>query len=227
MGSRFWLVFFCGLMSCGPAHFQRQESLCAYRSGYFDEAKDRLTCAIRKDMPHGNYCRSPNATWLLLDRATVRFASNDITGAIEDYRTAVEALDFVNQSSFLEQMAQTLTTDEAGAYAGEDYEMYWPACTLPWLCCSRGIKAMHMGCFDRRRNISSACVINTGDRRSRQVFVFGITISKIFVWTTFGEKRGSKQCLHFIWAEPPASPIVANPRSWIGSDKSHDNRTLS
>ncbi len=111
------------LTSCGPSHgVHRAQSLCCYQTGHLYEAEQTLDVAMCREMPRGNYLHSPNATWMLLDRGTLRFVGEDAEGATSDYRCAIEAMDRFNQISLPEQLCQTLFQDDFGVYAGDYYE---------------------------------------------------------------------------------------------------------
>jgi hypothetical protein len=110
------------LTGCGPTLAQRDELLVSYQYGNLPEAECRLNQTIQQEMPDGNYQRSQNATWLLLDRATVRFANGATIDAVEDYKTSIEALDYYNQDSPTETLAQFVLEDSVGAYQGAGFE---------------------------------------------------------------------------------------------------------
>lgn len=125
MMMRYILGLFCLTLvvsGCSTTQWDQAESLYVYHQGDLCGAKERLTCAIHAEMPSGDFRESLNSVWLLLDRATVCFAEDDLTAAISDYQKAIEAMDFYHQRSFMEQMVQTIGRDDFGAYAGEDFE---------------------------------------------------------------------------------------------------------
>lgn len=110
------------LSSCSTAIGSRQEYISAYQAGNLPYAENALTKTISKEIPVNNYQSSNDAVWLLLDRATTRFIMNDIEGSIDDFRLAVEALDYYNQGSPSESLSKVLLQDELGAYACDDFE---------------------------------------------------------------------------------------------------------
>lgn len=112
---------FC-LCSCSTPVSERGAYIFAYQSGGIPQAEAKLTQTISKEMPQKNYTKSKDAVWLLLDRATTRFAMGNIDGAISDYKLAIEAIDYYDQLSAAESVGKVLLDDEVGAYAGEDFE---------------------------------------------------------------------------------------------------------
>ncbi len=110
------------LYGCGAPLDRRDQYLIAYQQGQFPLAEAMLTQEVEASMPEGDFRESPDAIWLLLDRATERFATGNVEAAIEDYRIAVEAIDYYNQYSLAESLGQLLLEDGYGAYAGEDFE---------------------------------------------------------------------------------------------------------
>lgn len=96
--------------------------MSAYRFGDLCQAEESLNSAVAKQIPSGNYRRSNDAVWLLLDRATTRFAMGDAEGAIQDYNCAIEAIDYYSQDSSIESFSKLLLEDDVSAYPGEDFE---------------------------------------------------------------------------------------------------------
>lgn len=122
---RFPLVFLsilAILTSCGPTLAQRDDLLISYQQGNLPDAECRLNHAIQQEMPDDNFQRSQNATWLLLDRATIRFAKGNTDQAIDDYQKSIEALDYYNQDSPSETLAKLVLEDSVGAYQGAGFE---------------------------------------------------------------------------------------------------------
>lgn len=116
----FLTLFLC--TGCSQAVFTRGEYMAAYRFGDLCQAEDALNRTLAKQIPTGDYRRSNDAVWLLLDRATTRFAMGDAEGAIQDYNHALEAIDYYSQDSSVECFSKLLLEDDAAAYPGEDYE---------------------------------------------------------------------------------------------------------
>ncbi len=120
--NKFLFLILLLLTGCSSAISQRGDYLAPFHSGQIQLAEANISRTVEKAVPNDDYRNAPDATWLLLDRATIRFAGGDVEGAIEDYHLAIEALDY-DQEACLEEMAgKLLLQDELGAYAGEDYE---------------------------------------------------------------------------------------------------------
>lgn len=124
MANRFFLVLFSFLLvGCGRSILsERGGYLRAYHEGRFNEANQQLNQLVKSEMSSGQYTQSKEATWLLLDRATTRFASGDVEGAIQDYAVSMESLDYYGQNLPAEQLAQVLLEDETAAYQAADFE---------------------------------------------------------------------------------------------------------
>lgn len=101
---------------------ERGSYLKLIHTGQFEKAESKLSQLIKKEMPKGDFTRSSEASWLLLDRATLRFIRGDIPNAIEDFALAIEALDFYGQNLPTDKIKQTLLQDECSAYQAADYE---------------------------------------------------------------------------------------------------------
>lgn len=110
------------LCSCSIASPNRQEYLADYQAGQFYCAENILDKTIQCEVPEGDYMRSKDAVMLLLDRATMRFASGDEQGAIRDYQLALEAIDYYSQRALSEALGQVVLQDDIEAFAGEDFE---------------------------------------------------------------------------------------------------------
>lgn len=116
------LLLLLGCTSCSTLLLDRDTYVHDYQSGTPAYAADKLTKVIDKELPQENYLNSKESVWLLLDRATMRFAMGHIDGAIQDYRLALEAMDYYDQHSSLEMAGTALLQDDFEAYAGTDYE---------------------------------------------------------------------------------------------------------
>lgn len=101
---------------------QRGSYLRAYHEGALCQAEqhvDTLACQTKVDK---NFQCCKEASWILPDRATLRFASGKTEEAIHDYACALEALDYYDQTLPTEQCAQILAQDETAAYQADDFE---------------------------------------------------------------------------------------------------------
>jgi hypothetical protein len=118
------LAFSCAafsLTACSPGILSERGSyLRDYHTGDFKQAESQLNQIVQKEI--GLDTHSKNATWILLDRATTRFALGKTEEAIQDYAKALEALNYFNQEVPAEQLAQILLQDEVGAYQASDFE---------------------------------------------------------------------------------------------------------
>ncbi len=117
-------LIFCGLLlqGCSSRLALQEDAVYAYQLGDLSYANDRLTQSLNKSMPKNDFRRCKDAVCLLLDRATTRFADNDIEGSIADYNLAIESIDFYNQASAGDLTAQILFQDSESAYPGDDFE---------------------------------------------------------------------------------------------------------
>lgn len=118
----FLLSLVLSLTSCTATLAKRDQYLYNYQCGNFEQTDATLTKTIDSQIPNGKYTRCNDSVWLLLDRATERFASGRVDEAVDDYNHALDALDYFAQDSSAEQMGQFLLEDGIGAYPGEDYE---------------------------------------------------------------------------------------------------------
>jgi tetratricopeptide (TPR) repeat protein len=121
-----WIACLLGsvllLTSCSSALSKRDDYLIPYQQGNLATANESITQTIDSQMPSQQFDKCKDSVWLLLDRATIRFAQGDACQAIADYRLAIDAIDLYSQSCLGELTAQTILQDDVGAYAGEDYE---------------------------------------------------------------------------------------------------------
>lgn len=108
--------------SCSSFIAERNQYLIPYHEGNLSLASCKMTSTLNKALPHGDYRESIDATWLLLDSATMHFSQGDINQAIQDYNKAIEAIDYYSQTVISEQLGKVLLQDELGGYAGEDFE---------------------------------------------------------------------------------------------------------
>lgn len=117
-----FLVFCLTACSSTALLAQRGSYLKAYHKGYFTEAEQHLNVIASQEISKHNYTESKNASWILLDRATTRFAMGKVEEAIQDYKLALESMDYYGQDLLSEQISQILLQDEIGAYQASDFE---------------------------------------------------------------------------------------------------------
>lgn len=110
-------LFFIGMLlqGCTSRLTLHQDAVSYYQRGDLTTAETLLTESIQKNS-------NKDAVCLLLDRATSRFTDGDANGAIADYNSAIEAIDYYTQHSTADITAQILFQDDAAPYAGEDFE---------------------------------------------------------------------------------------------------------
>lgn len=101
---------------------KRGPYLRAYHEGSFYEAEAKIDALASQECSNNQYTSSKDASWILLDRATIHFALGDIDAAIYNYKCALESLDFYNKNLPVEQLTQVLLQDEVGAYQADDFE---------------------------------------------------------------------------------------------------------
>jgi uncharacterized protein len=106
----------------GDVLSQRGSYLKPYHLGQFELAEFNITQITQKELPKNNYTKSNEASWLLLDRATLRFAMGNVCEALEDYRLAIESLEYYDYIQNLDGVKQILFQDEASAYIAPDFE---------------------------------------------------------------------------------------------------------
>jgi tetratricopeptide (TPR) repeat protein len=112
----------CFCTSCASYIGEQYKYLDPYHCGDLQLASCKIQSTLNQAIPGRDYRKSPDATWLLLDSATLHFSKGNIKKAIEDYNLAIEAIDYYNQDLILESVGKVLLQDELGAYPGEDYE---------------------------------------------------------------------------------------------------------
>lgn len=116
------LILFC-VTSCSPSILaQRGPYLQAYHEGDLDQAETHLDKLMQKTKTKISYQHSKEASWLLLDRATLHFAMGKVDEAVNDYAQAIESLDYYDQSLPAEKCAQLLLQDDTAAYQASDFE---------------------------------------------------------------------------------------------------------
>lgn len=100
---------------------QRGSYLRAYHAGELEKTEQNLNQLAAQEVPQKD-CNSKNDSWILLDRATTRFALGKIEEAVKDYAAALETMDYFNQNDTTEQIMQVLLQDETGSYQADDFE---------------------------------------------------------------------------------------------------------
>jgi uncharacterized protein len=101
---------------------QRGAYLRAYHTGALDHAEQQLDSLMTVTNVKENYRESKEASWILLDQATLHFAMGKTAIAIEEYAEALESLDYYGQDLTIEQYQQLLIQDEMAAYQADDFE---------------------------------------------------------------------------------------------------------
>jgi uncharacterized protein len=111
------------LSGCSTALLeQRGNYLRSYQEGSLalaEQQVDAIACHTKTN--HG-FKLAKEASWVLLERATLRFAMGRTDEAVSDYAQALESLDYYSQTIAAEKCAQILTQDEAAAYQADDFE---------------------------------------------------------------------------------------------------------
>ncbi len=111
------------LTSCSTTILsQRGPYLRAYHEGAFCQAEQKIDTLAYQTQADQSFQSSKESSWILLDRATMRFAMNKTEEAIANYSQALEALDYYDQTLPTEQCAQLLLQDETSAYQADDFE---------------------------------------------------------------------------------------------------------
>ena len=117
------LAAFVLLAGCSKSVVAERDSyLRAYHNGDITKAEHELSDIIRKELPQKSYILSKEAGWLLLDRATVRFAEDFTEGAVEDFAIALQAIDYYKKDLPIDQANRLLLQDDASVYQASDYE---------------------------------------------------------------------------------------------------------
>jgi len=117
LGTIMFLATGCSTTVQGQAQY-----LSTYQKGDFPLTQKSLEKVVAKEMPKGRYTESRHAVWLLLDRGTVHFAGGNAKQAVEDYKKAIEALDYYRKELVSEKAGQFLLQDDVAAYIGSDFE---------------------------------------------------------------------------------------------------------
>ncbi|MBA3722824.1 MAG: hypothetical protein H0W88_10560 [Parachlamydiaceae bacterium] len=118
----FTIILSCTSCASTVLLSKRGSYLRSYQTGNFEQAEYDLDLIVDKEIPERQYTQSKNASWILLDRATTRFAMGKTEEAVQDYAAAMESLDYYGQDLPTERAAQIMLQDETGAYQADDFE---------------------------------------------------------------------------------------------------------
>jgi uncharacterized protein len=120
---KFFFAFLIGWIGCCQTidADSRISYLTAYHQGNLEGAEKALTQAISPQKRFFKKQRQP-ASWLLLDRAMIRFAMGKTNSSIQDYQQALDALEYYSKSLVTESIAQVLLQDNSAAFQAEDFE---------------------------------------------------------------------------------------------------------
>lgn len=110
------------LTGCTHRVANHAHTIREYQQGNFALAENDLSKAIEKEMPKQNYRRSSEATWMLLDRATTRFAMKKFQESVQDYELVLSAIDYYSKHLPLETVAQLAIEDGFEAYRLPSFE---------------------------------------------------------------------------------------------------------
>lgn len=112
---RIVLLFCLFLAGCSPLAKTRDAYVAAYQTNDLECAETILDEAIVK---------APAADTVLLhaDRGCLRFTEGDAQGAIEDFRCALEALDYYRDVTVFDTASQILSQDDRAPFTGDDFE---------------------------------------------------------------------------------------------------------
>lgn len=117
------LLIIFSIINCDASILsQRGSYLKPYHQGQLEIAEANLNAIIKKEIPKHNYTKSNEASWLLLDRATLRFAMGKLPEALNDYHLAIESLEYYDHDLTLDNVKQILWQDESSAYQAPDFE---------------------------------------------------------------------------------------------------------
>lgn len=101
-----------------------------YRGGDMGVAVSTMDRCIAKSVGGKDPLRCHDSPWMFLDRATLRWVQGDLEGAIDDYRTALRALDYFDQESDSEQAVEIALGEMSGAYMAPPFEHVLARCYL-------------------------------------------------------------------------------------------------
>lgn len=112
----------CFLFSCTPLTKTRESYIAAYQANDFASAEALLDKTIEKEIPEDKIDRSSNSVLLFADRGCLKFAAGDAKGAIEDFKRALDALDYYRDITIIDTACQILTQDDTAPFVGDDFE---------------------------------------------------------------------------------------------------------
>lgn len=117
------LIFFSFLISAcsSPAKWQ-DAFLSNYQNGRITTAICELEKIKKEEIPYNNFLNSKDSVWFYLNLATMQFAKGDVRSASLNYKYALEALNYFNQASSLDNAKELLIDDNQGAYSGPIWE---------------------------------------------------------------------------------------------------------
>lgn len=138
------------LQGCSSRLAQQQDAVYAYQIGDLEYADNRISQSLDRSMPKNDFTKCKDAVCLLLDRATIRFAEEEIDNAIADYNLALESIDFYNQATAGDTAARLLFQDNQSPYAGDDFEQ--SLCRVYF-----ALALLHKGDFNNARAILRQC----------------------------------------------------------------------
>jgi len=104
------LLFFCRCAS-------RQAAVADYERLDLERAEEKLSDA---SLP---YRQCKDAVWLSLDRAMVRWTQNKLEESLNDFSSALDAIDYYQQKSIPEELSKTIFQDDLGAYQPAPFEV--------------------------------------------------------------------------------------------------------
>ncbi len=93
-----------------------------YHQGQLLQAESRLNCLVSDDPRQQKTAVSKEHTWLLLERATTRFAQGNVDAAVGDYAKVIDALMGYSPCDAREQLIQIALQDEVKDYDLSDFE---------------------------------------------------------------------------------------------------------
>lgn len=104
-----------------PTKWQR-EFLPKYHNGQVGAAICDLEKVKCEEIPQNNTLHSRNSVWILLNLATMQFASGAVKKASSNFKLALDALNYYSQPSSSDLTAQLAFEDTFSAYSGPTYE---------------------------------------------------------------------------------------------------------
>ncbi len=108
--------------SCSHVSRTQDVLISSVQKGDFVKAEERIDQVIQKKIPSNKYVSCKDAVWMYLDRAMLHTCTGKLPAAIQDYATALDAIDYYNQPTLQEQLGKTLLQDGVCAYVSPIYE---------------------------------------------------------------------------------------------------------